>query len=84
MLLKKLYGKRRPQDIPQTTHQLEQLLAEIKCEMSCDEIQTALGLKDRKSFRQRYLKAALEQGLIEMIIPEKLNSSLLKYRLKVP
>lgn len=52
--------------------------------MSCDEIQTALGLKDRKPFRQRYLKAALEQGLIEMIIPEKLNSSLLKYRLKVP
>jgi len=32
-----------------------QLLAVIKGEMSRDELQMALGLKDRKSFQVRYL-----------------------------
>ena len=36
---------------------------------------------DRKSFRERYLKPALDEGLIEMTIPEKPNSRLQKYRL---
>ncbi len=71
-----------PQETPQVTHQVKQLLAVIKGEMSRAALQTALGLKDRKSFRERYLKPALEQGLIEMTIPEKPNSSLQKYRLK--
>jgi predicted transcriptional regulator len=50
-------------------------------EMSRSEIQTALGLKDRKSFRTRYLVPAFNAGLIEMTIPEKPNSRLQKYRL---
>ena len=49
--------------------------------MSRSEIQTALGLKDRKSFRSRYLSPALDANLIEMTIPEKPNSRLQKYRL---
>ncbi|MEI8631608.1 Fic family protein [Vibrio sp. PP-XX7] len=36
-----------------------------------DELQQALSLKDRKSFRERYLKPALEGGLIEMTFPDK-------------
>jgi len=67
---------------PQVTPQVKQLISVIKGAMSRDELQQALGLKDRKSFRERYLKPALEQGLIEMTIPEKPNSSLQKYRLK--
>jgi len=51
-------------------------------EMGRGEIQKALGLKDRKSFRDRYLKPALEMGLIEMIIPDKPTSRLQKYRRK--
>lgn len=35
----------------------------------------------RKSFRERYLRPALADGLIEMIIPDKPNSRLQKYRL---
>lgn len=49
--------------------------------MSRDELQTALGLQDRKSFTARYLKPSLNAGLIEMTIPEKPNSRLQKYRL---
>jgi hypothetical protein len=49
--------------------------------MSRDDLQSALGLQDRKSFSERYLKPALKAGFIEMTIPEKPNSRLQKYRL---
>jgi hypothetical protein len=51
--------------------------------MSREEIQSTLGLKDRKSFRARYLMPAIAEGLIEMTLPEKPNSRLQKYRLTV-
>jgi propanediol dehydratase large subunit len=38
-------------------------------------------LKHRPTFLYHYLKPALEQGFIEMTIPDKPNSSLQKYRL---
>ena len=71
-----------PQVTPQATPQVKQLLAIMQGELSREDLQSALGLKDRKSFRERYLLPALEQGLIEMTIPEKPNSSLQKYRLR--
>ena len=70
-----------PQVAPQVTPQVGELLSVIRGEMSREALQTALGLSDRKSFRQRYLKPALEYGLIEMTIPDKPNSRLQKYRL---
>lgn len=70
-----------PQATPQVTPQVSELLKALKGEMSRDELQAALGLQDRKSFRERYLKPALNAGLIEMTIPEKPNSRLQKYRL---
>jgi hypothetical protein len=57
------------------------LLAVIEREMNRDELQNALKLKDRKSFRELYIKPALEANLIEMTIPGKPNSRLQKYRL---
>ena len=45
------------------------------------EIQQALGLKDRRSFRDCYLRPTLALGLVEMTIPEKPNSRLQRYRL---
>ena len=42
-----------------------------------------LELKHRPTFLYDYLKPALEQGFIEMTIPDKPNSSLQKYRLTV-
>ena len=51
--------------------------------MDRQEIQDKLGLSHRENFRSNYLKPALEQGFIEMTIPEKPNSSLQKYRLTI-
>ena len=45
------------------------------------ELQTQLALKDRESFREHYIKPALDLGLIEMSIPEKPNSGFQQYRL---
>ena len=70
-----------PQVSPQVTPQVGELLAAIEGEMGREALQSALGLSDRKSFRERYLKPALAEGLIEMTIPDKPNSSLQKYRL---
>ncbi|MDC9725812.1 MAG: hypothetical protein PSN44_07860 [Gammaproteobacteria bacterium] len=71
-----------PQVTPQVTPQVKLLLdilIQASMAMSRDEIQTSLKLKDRKSFRERYLKPALDKGLIEMTIPDKPNSRLQKY-----
>lgn len=70
-----------PQVAPQVTPQVGELLAAIHGEMGREALQSALGLADRKSFRERYLKPALADGLIEMTLPDKPNSRLQKYRL---
>ena len=70
-----------PQVAPQATPQVSELLAVIQGEMSREALQAALGLSDRKSFRERYLQPALADGLLAMTIPDKPNSRLQKYRL---
>jgi len=44
-------------------------------------LQEALGLRHEDHFRAVYLVPALEQGLVEMTVPDKPNSRLQKYRL---
>jgi len=56
------------------------LLAVLQGEMSRSKLMAAIGLSDRKSFRERYLLPALEAGLIKMTLPDKPNSRLQKYR----
>ena len=70
-----------PQVAPQVTPQVASLLKAIRAEMTREVIQSALGLHDRKSFRERYLKPALADRMIEMTLPDKPNSRLQKYRL---
>ncbi|MDO4552688.1 MAG: Fic family protein, partial [Bacillota bacterium] len=50
--------------------------------LSALQIMERLGLKNRASFRKRYLVPALEQKLIEMEYPDKPNSSKQRYRKK--
>ena len=49
-------------------------------EMTRQQLQRALGLKDDEHFRKAYLQPALDAGLIEMTIPDKPRSSRQKYR----
>ena len=70
-----------PQVTPQVTPQVGALLAVINGEMGRQALQADLGLSDRTSFRERYLKPALSEGLIEMTLPDKPNSRLQRYRL---
>lgn len=66
---------------PQVAPQVRQILKVIRGEMAREALQRALELQDRKSFRERYLKPALADELMEMTLPEKPNSRLQKYRL---
>jgi hypothetical protein len=50
-------------------------------EMNRRQILEALGLSDRKSMTERYLRPALAAWLIEMTIPDKPNSRNQKYRI---
>ena len=70
-----------PQVTPQVTPQVGALLAALRGAMTRQELQTALGLADRTSFRERYLKPALDDRLIEMTIADKPNSRLQRYRM---
>ena len=51
-------------------------------DLSATEIMERLGLSHRPTFRKNYLVPALEQGIIEMIIPEKPKSRNQRYRKK--
>jgi len=81
MILDAIVSAAAPQVTPQVTPQVKRLLAVLRVDMTREEIQNALGLRDRKSFRERYLTPALADGLIEMTLPGKPNSRLQKYRL---
>ncbi|MFH0267297.1 Fic family protein [Vibrio rumoiensis] len=79
-----------PQVAPQVTPQVKMLIRVMKVAGETEQAQTSfnrtdlqqlLGLKDKKSFNQRYLQPALINGLIEMTIPEKPTSRLQQYRL---
>ena len=65
----------------EVTGEVIQLLKSLAKPKTRAEIQTILGLKGQANFRDRYLKPALENGFIEMMIPEKPRSSKQKYRL---
>lgn len=71
-----------PQDSPQDSPQVERLLAIMLAQekaMNREELQQAMGLVDRKSFRRVYLKPALAAQLIAMTLPDKPSSGRQQY-----
>lgn len=70
-----------PQQTHHETPQVRRLLSVLSGEMSRREILQVLGLNDRKSFRQRYLLPALEQGYVEMTNPASPRARNQRYRL---
>ena len=71
-----------PQVSPQVTLQVRMLLDVLGNDvLSAAEIMERLTLRDRNSFRKRYLEPALENGLIEMTIPDKPRSRNQRYRI---
>ena len=66
---------------PGVTPEVMRFLSVIEGTTSRQEIQTELGIKDEKHFREFYQQPAVTRGLIEMTIPEKPTSRLQKYRL---
>ena len=69
-----------PHDTPQVAECVERLVGTLQREMSRAGLQAALKLRDRRSFRETYLKPALEGGLIEMTLPDKPTSRNQRYR----
>lgn len=49
--------------------------------LATSQLQTALGLRHRPTFKENYLKPALAERLVEMTIPDKPSSRLQRYRL---
>jgi ATP-dependent DNA helicase RecG len=47
------------------------------------ELISALSLKNRTKFKQKYLNPLIEQGLLQMTIPDKPNSRMQKYQLTI-
>ena len=82
-----------PIKYPSSTHQvptkypsslameIRNLLKVIVGEMSRQEIQDELGLKDRRNFRENYLDPAIAEGIIEMKHPNSPNHPKQKYLL---
>ena len=65
----------------QADNQVQQLLSVMAAQTyySTQALMQLLGLMHRESFRKSYLKPALAQGVITMLLPEKPNSPKQKY-----
>ena len=66
-----------PKEIPHVTR----LLLATEGAMSRTELMQALELKDRKFFTSAYLRPSLENGLMEMTMPDKPSHRLQRFRL---
>ena len=70
-----------PQVTTQVTTQVYELLKVFTGEHSSQELQDKLRLANREHFRKSHLQPALNDGFIELTLPDKPNSSKQKYRL---
>lgn len=64
-----------------TSTEINMLVAALQGEMNRSELQKELKLKHKASFLQNYIQPAIEEGFIELTVPDKPNSPKQKYRL---
>jgi ATP-dependent DNA helicase RecG len=65
---------------PQVTPQVIAVLEAARTARTREELQRAVGLRDREHFRKTYLEPLLAAGWLEMTIPDKPRSSKQCYR----
>ena len=70
-----------PTAAPTVTPTVKKLIEACSDQMTRAELQRKLKLKDKMHFIERYLKPAIQQGMIELTIPDKPKSPKQKYRL---
>lgn len=70
-----------PEVTTEVTPEVLRMLEVFEGDMSRQNLQRLLGLKDGEHFRKAYLLPAIERGLIEMTLPDKPRSSKQRYRL---
>lgn len=62
----------------------EQVLFALKHYSTAQDVKSLMlkmGLSNRTKFKEKYINPLISEGLLEMTIPDKPNSSLQKYRL---
>ncbi|MBC8184268.1 hypothetical protein H8E88_24500 [candidate division KSB1 bacterium] len=69
------------QETMQETMQVNHLILKCVGEISVNQLMKVLKLKNRDNFRKIYMKPAIENGLIEMTIPDQPKNRNQKYRL---
>lgn len=69
-----------PRVTPHVTAQVVTLLEAARRPHSREELQHAIGLKDRMHFQRAYLEPLLAASWLEMTIPDKPRSRLQRYR----
>jgi len=70
-----------PEVTQEVTQEVLRMLRAFEGDMSRQDLQRLLGLKDNEHFRKAYLFPAIQGSLIEMTFPDKPRSSKQRYRL---
>jgi ATP-dependent DNA helicase RecG len=79
-IARKITSQVTPQVTPQATPQVVAVLEAAQTARNREELQRAVGLRDREHFRKTYLEPLLVAGWLEMTIPDKPRSSKQRYR----
>lgn len=74
-------GQATGQVEPGISEGIKRVILVLEHEMKSADVQDALQLKHREYFRENYLEPAINEGFVEMTIPDKPNSPYQKYRL---
>lgn len=67
--------------IEHVTEHVKKVVVAVNGEMTREQLQEIIGISHREHFRSKYLNPAIEDGFVELTIPDKPKSTNQKYRL---